>query len=152
MSAGRLVIGTRGSALAGAQAEGIRAQLARLHPGLDLQVRIVKTRGDGDSAPPLWAIGGQGIFTKELEEGLRKGEIDLAVHSLKDMPTRLPDDMEIAAVPRRADPRDALVTREGLSLKDLPAGTAVGTSSLRRMAQLVCERPDLSPDGKRGRC
>lgn len=145
----RLVLGTRGSALAQAQTAWTRARLLEAHPGLQVEIRIIETRGDREGAP-LWAIGGKGLFTQELETELQAGRIDAAVHSLKDLPTALPDAFAVLAVPRRVDPRDALVTRAGLDFDALPPGTAVGTSSLRRMAQLVSQRPDLSPRNLRG--
>lgn len=148
MTAGRLVLGTRGSALARAQAGLVRAELLRLHSGLAVEVRVVRTRGD-DGTSPLWEVGGRGLFTKELEQSLLAGEVDAAVHSLKDLPTQMKEGLALV-VPARGDARDALVTREGLSLDALPPGTAVGTSSLRRMAQLICARPDLRPRNLRG--
>jgi hydroxymethylbilane synthase len=145
----RLVLGTRGSPLARIQTGWVQAELLRLHPGLDVAIEVVETRGDTGNAP-LWTVSGDGIFTRELEEALKAGRIGAAVHSLKDMPTALPEDLVVAAVPRRADPRDALVTRGGLALEKLPPGTAVGTSSLRRIAQVIAARSDLRPRSLRG--
>lgn len=124
-----LKIGTRGSALALWQADHVAAELAETHPGLKTEKILFKTAGDRFLDRPLSELGGKGLFTKELEESLLNGEIDLAVHSLKDMPTALPDGLVIAAVPVRADVRDCLVTRAGA---DVDAATIVGTASLRR--------------------
>lgn len=143
-----LVIGSRGSKLALWQAEWVKAQLAAQHAHLEIRIDIIKTTGDVLKSAPLSVIGGRGVFTKELEEALRDKRIDLAVHSLKDLPTRLPDELGIAAVTEREDPRDALVLRADLrsqnfTLRTLPAKSIVGTSSLRRLAQLNHLRPDL---------
>ncbi len=149
MPSERLVLGTRGSALARAQTAQVRTELMRLNPGLEVALEIVETRGDAGTAP-LWDAAGDGVFTRELEEALKAGRIDAAVHSLKDLPTALPEDLMVAAVPRRADPRDALVTRDGLAFETLPAGSGIGTSSLRRIAQVIAARPDLRPRSLRG--
>ncbi|NOZ04982.1 MAG: hydroxymethylbilane synthase [Chloroflexi bacterium] len=137
------VIGTRASALALWQSEWVAAQLHRLYPELQFTLKRITTKGDRIVGKPLPEIGGKGLFTAELEEQLRTGEIDLAVHSLKDLPTDLPEDLVIGAVPQRADPLDVLVSRHNLHLVDLPAGAAVGTGSKRRAAQLLVYRPDL---------
>jgi len=133
-----LIIGSRGSKLALWQANHIKARLTQLRPDLATRVDIIKTTGDVRS-DPLSLIGGQGVFTKELEESLLKGQIDLAVHSLKDLPTILPDDLAIAAIGEREDPRDALIlpvnSRLAInSLKALPDQAVVGTSSQRRVS------------------
>ncbi len=125
-----LRIGTRGSALARWQAEYVRAGLAR--HGTDAELVIIRTSGDRDRQSPLREIGGKGVFTKELEDALLEERIDLAVHSMKDVPTTLPPGLEIAAICEREDPRDALISRGGLKLDELPRGARVGTSSLRR--------------------
>jgi hydroxymethylbilane synthase len=143
----RFVIGSRGSKLALWQAEWVRARLAKLRPGVEVRVEIVKTSGDVLRDAPLSVIGGQGAFTKELEEALLGGRIDIAVHSLKDLPTVLPEGLRVAAVTEREDARDALVLRAGAdghvgSLAELPRGAVVGTSSQRRRAQLKHVRPD----------
>lgn len=138
-----LTIGTRGSALALAQTELVRRALLAAQPGLEVAVRTITTRGDVVLDRPLAAIGGKGLFVVEIEAALRRGEIDLAVHSAKDLPARLPADLLLAAFPERADPRDALVTRSGARLAELPPGARVGTSSLRRACQLRRLRPDL---------
>ena len=150
-----LIIGSRGSRLALWQAEWVAERLRALHPQLPLRIEIIKTTGDKLKDVSLSIIGGRGVFTKELEEALLDGRIDLAAHSLKDLPTRLPDNLTIAAITEREDPRDALVLREGAqtaaaSLKALPPGATVGTSSLRRRAQLIHLRPDLSIKDLRG--
>ena len=144
-----MILASRASALALAQTESVAADLRRMHPGLAVRVETIRTRGDAETAAPLWAIGGQGLFTRELEEAMLAGKADAAVHSLKDMPTALPQAFDLV-VPLRADPRDALVTREGWTLETLPQGAAVGTSSLRRIALVVCARPDLGPRTLRG--
>ncbi len=149
------VIGSRGSKLALWQAEWVRARLAAARPGVEVRVEIVKTSGDVLRDAPLSVIGGQGAFTKELEEALSGGRIDIAVHSLKDLPTVVPEGLQITATPAREDVRDALVLPSGPepragSLADLPAGAAVGTSSLRRIAQLRHLRPDVAVKDLRG--
>jgi hydroxymethylbilane synthase len=145
-----LVIGTRGSKLALWQAEWIQARLKTIAPDLKVTLRTIKTSGDKILDVPLAAIGGKGLFVKEIEEALLREEIDLAVHSMKDVPTVLPDGLEIICVPVREDPRDALVSREAQRLDGLPKGASVGTSSLRRQAQLLHHRPDLKIQMLRG--
>jgi hydroxymethylbilane synthase len=150
-----LIIGSRGSKLALWQAEWVKAELERLHPELEVHLEIIKTTGDVMKVEPLSVIGGKGVFTKELEEALLDQRIDLAVHSLKDLPTILPPDLHIAAITEREDPRDALVLRRDLSIASpsiasLPEGATVGTSSQRRLAQLKHVRPDLSIRELRG--
>ena len=146
-----LVIGSRGSKLALWQAEQSRESLQLLNPGLDIKIEIIKTTGDVKN-DPLSVIGGKGVFTKELEEALLDGRIDIAVHSLKDLPTILPDGLAISAICKREDPRDALVLREGTggSLLDLPEHAVVGTSSQRRLAQLKALRGDVEVTELRG--
>src|SRR6185436_21135648 len=129
-----LVIGSRGSKLALWQAEQARLRLQALDPQVEIKIDIIKTTGDVKS-DPLSVIGGKGVFTKELEDALLDGRIDIAVHSLKDLPTILPDQLTIAAICKREDPRDALVMREQTtitSLLDLKEASVVGTSSQRR--------------------
>jgi hydroxymethylbilane synthase len=145
-----VAIGTRGSKLALAQTNMIRDALLAAHPGLNIAVERITTRGDVILDRPLSAIGDKGLFVTEIEDALRARRIDLAVHSAKDLPSELPPDMAIAAFPRRADPRDALVSRGGLRLADLPAGARLGTSSLRRACQLRHLRPDLRVEDLRG--
>jgi hydroxymethylbilane synthase len=140
-----LTIGSRGSALALWQANWVRERLEAL--GETCRIRIIKTTGDKITGVPLAQVGGKGLFTKEIEDALLAGRIDLAVHSLKDLPTELPAGLAIAAVPEREDARDAVV---GRPLKDLSGGAKVGTSSLRRTAQLRAARPDLVVEPVRG--
>jgi hydroxymethylbilane synthase len=146
-----LVIGSRGSKLALWQAEQARERLRLLHPQIDVHIEIIKTTGDVKN-DPLSVIGGKGVFTKELEDALLDGRIDIAVHSLKDLPTILPDRLSITAICEREDARDALVLREGTesSLLQLRKGAVVGTSSQRRLAQLKALRPDVEVKDLRG--
>ena len=145
-----LVIGTRGSALARWQAAHVAAELLRAHPSLIISERIVVTAGDRSQTGPVIDLGGKGVWVKEIEEGLLAGTIDLAVHSLKDVPAELAPGLALVAIPRRADPRDALVSRSGAPLVELPAGARVGTSSLRRVCQVRAARPDLAVEILRG--
>ncbi len=145
-----VVIGSRGSRLALWQAAWARETLLASRPDLQIEVEVIKTKGDRILDAPFSEIGGKGVFTKEIEDALLEGRIDLAVHSLKDLPTELPDGLEIGAVSPRADVRDALVSRNGEGLDGLPEGARIGTSSLRRQAQLRHLRPDLAPEGIRG--
>jgi len=140
-----LTIASRGSQLALWQARWVSAQLAGR--GHECRIEIIKTTGDKITDVPLAKVGTKGLFTKEIEEALLDGRADLAVHSLKDLPTELPEGLVIAAVPEREDPRDAVV---GKRLADLPHGAKVGTSSLRRAAQLRKLRPDLAVESVRG--
>src|SRR6185503_8810405 len=149
-----LVIGSRGSKLALWQAETFKNQLQITDPSLTVQIDVIKTTGDV-KADPLSVIGGKGVFTKELEEALLDHRIDIAVHSLKDLPTILPDTLTIAAICERADPRDALVLRSGddpddATLATLPERAVVGTSSQRRLAQLKHLRRDVEIKDVRG--
>jgi hydroxymethylbilane synthase len=141
-----LWLGTRGSPLALAQARMVKAALLAAEPGLDdgaVEIIIVSTQGDRIQDRTLADIGGKGLFTEEIEAGLLGGTLDLAVHSMKDMPTVLPAGLVISAVLPRADPRDALIARGPRSVAELPKGAVVGTASLRRQAQLRAARPDL---------
>ena len=149
------IIGSRGSKLALWQSEWVKARLAAERPEAENRIEVIKTSGDVMLNVPLAVIGGKGVFTKELEEALLAEEIDLAVHSLKDLPTTLPDNLAISAITEREDARDALILREGVaaannSLRGLPQGAIVGTSSLRRQAQLKHLRPDVSIKDLRG--
>ncbi len=149
-----LVIGSRGSRLALTQAEWVKGQLSLLTPDLEVIIEIIKTTGDLKTEP-LSVIGGKGVFTKELEDALLDGRIDIAVHSLKDLPTIIPERLTIAAVCERADPRDALVLRRDVdqndaSLGTLPEGAVVGTSSQRRLSQLKHLRQDVIVKDLRG--
>jgi hydroxymethylbilane synthase len=145
-----VTIGTRASKLALAQTELVRAALLAAHAGLVVEIKRITTKGDVILDRPLNAIGDKGLFVVEIEEALRAGQIDLAVHSAKDLPSELPPDMVLAAFPPRADPRDALIARGGRRLAELPKGAQVGTSSLRRACQLRHLRPDLRIDDLRG--
>lgn len=138
----RLKIGSRGSKLALTQSRAVGDLLTSQHPDLEVDIEIVQTKGDVTSGP-LRQFGGQGVFTKELENGLLDGRVDLAVHSLKDLPTDMHADLFLAAAPQREDVRDVLVTRDGCGLEDLPADACLGTGSLRRRCQLLHLRPDL---------
>ena len=143
-------IGTRGSLLARWQTDYVRDLLVAAHPNLTVEIVVMSTQGDRVLDTPLPMIGGKGLFTAELETALRNGAIDLAVHSLKDLPTEHPPGLTIAAMPPREDPRDVLVTRHGHTLRSLPPGATVGTSSPRRTAQLARLRPDLKTLDIRG--
>lgn len=136
-------IGTRRSKLSRWQANHIAGLLKALQPDTQIEIRAYSTRGDANPDAPLPAIGGKGLFTEALEKALRRGEIDSAVHSLKDLPVDLAADLALAAVPERGDHRDALVSRTGAPLAGLPPGARIGTGSLRRAAQLLAIRPDL---------
>ncbi|MGD0532456.1 MAG: hydroxymethylbilane synthase [Methyloceanibacter sp.] len=147
-----LLIGTRGSPLALWQARHVRALLIAAHgfEEADIKFRVITTSGDRISDKPLRDFGGKGLFTKEIDEALLGSEVDLAVHSMKDLPTELPSGISIAAVLPRADVRDAFISREGESLAALPRGAVVGSSSLRRQAQVRRLRPDLEVIDFRG--
>ncbi|MFT6556393.1 hydroxymethylbilane synthase [Sneathiella sp.] len=140
-------IGTRGSPLALAQAHETRERLLTAHPDLlgedDLQIVVIKTTGDQIQDRALSEAGGKGLFVKEIEEALIRGDIDLAVHSMKDMETSLPNGLVIDCILPREDPRDAFISKDGTALADMPPGSVIGTSSLRRQAQILNVRPDL---------
>ena len=150
MKCDTIIIGTRSSKLALWQADYVAARLREAYPELTVEKRLMTTKGDKILDAPLAKIGGKGLFTKELEQAMLAGEIDLAVHSLKDMPTEVPEGLAIAAITKRADPGDAFVSNRYASLAALPAGAAIGTSSLRRRAQLLHARPDLTIRDLRG--
>jgi hydroxymethylbilane synthase len=139
----KIRIGTRGSRLALWQASFIEAELKREHPDIPLERIIIKTEGDRDQTSSLTIIGGQGVFTKALETALREDQIDIAVHSLKDLPTKMHPELSLGAVPLRGPVEDVLVTANGYSLSDFPAGSTVATGSIRRRSQLMSLRPDL---------
>jgi len=147
---GALIIGTRGSPLAMAQTTLVRALLEKAHPGLVVEVQIIKTSGDMFGDVSLVKAGGKGLFTKEIEDQLLAGKIHIAIHSLKDLPTVLPVGLCIGATPTREDPRDVFIAKHAAKVTDLPIGARVGTSSLRRRAQLMARRPDLQIDEVRG--
>lgn len=142
-----LRIGTRGSPLALAQATLVRDRLAMVHPHLRapdaVELVLIRTSGDRILDRSLAEVGGKGLFTKELEEALLDGRVDLAVHSMKDVPTWFPSGLGIAALLPREDPRDVFISRDGVGLDRLPAGSVVGTAGLRRQAQILERRPDL---------
>lgn len=146
----KIRIGTRGSALALWQAEWVKAQLQHFWPSLAIELVIIKTSGDTIQDVSLSTIGGKGLFVKEIEEALLADAIDLAVHSMKDVPAELPDGLTISAVPKREDAHDVLITNHGETLMELPAGTRVGTSSLRRQALLLALNPGLRVEMLRG--
>jgi len=137
----KIVIGSRGSSLALWQANWVKDRLAAA--GHEIEIQIIKTSGDKLQNALLAASGTKGLFIKEIEEALLSGQVDLAVHSMKDLPTDLPEGLEVSAVPEREDPHDVLVATDGPSLQELPRGARVGTSSLRRQSQLLALRPDL---------
>ncbi len=145
----KVVIGTRGSKLALWQAEWVKSELQRMNPGLEVELNKIKTTGDKILDVPLAKVGGKGLFVKEIEEALLRGEADLAVHSMKDVPTEFPEGLHLAVICEREDPRDAFIARieNGESViagfESLPRGASVGTSSLRRSCQLLNRRPDL---------
>ena len=143
MNSGTITIGTRASKLALWQAEYIAGELEKHHPHCHVELKKMTTKGDRILDAPLAKIGGKGLFTKELEQAMLDGMIDLAVHSLKDMPTEVPEGLVIGAITERLDPGDAFVSVRYRTMEDLPNGARVGTSSLRRRAQLLAVRPDL---------
>jgi hydroxymethylbilane synthase len=149
-----LRIGTRGSPLALAQAEELKRRLGEAHPALRkagaVEISVIKTTGDKVQDRKLMEIGGKGLFTKEIEEALLAGTVDCAIHSAKDMETWLPEGLIIGCILPREDPRDALFAKKAKSIADLPKGAVVGTSSLRRQAQLLARRPDLKVVSLRG--
>jgi len=144
----KIVIGSRGSSLALWQANWVKDRLAAA--GHEIEIQIIKTSGDKLQNAALAASGTKGLFIKEIEEALLCGQVDLAVHSMKDLPTDLPEGLGVAAVPEREDPHDVLVSKDGQLLHELPAGARIGTSSLRRQSQLLALRPDLQMVPLRG--
>ena len=150
MSKARVVVATRKSALALAQSRAFIARLAALHPSVSFEELLVTTTGDVVQDRALSEIGGKGLFVKEIEEALLDGRADLAIHSLKDVPPALLPSLSIECIPEREDPRDVLVSKSGLPLAQLPAGSRVGTGSLRRRVQLLAFRRDLEVVAIRG--
>jgi hydroxymethylbilane synthase len=146
----KLIIATRESPLALWQAEFVRSALTRAHPGLEVQLLGMTSRGDQLLEAPLAKLGGKGLFVKELEEALLDGSADIAVHSMKDVPMDFPEGLGLFCICEREDPRDAFVSNRFDSLDALPAGSVVGTSSLRRQAQILARRPDLQIQFLRG--
>lgn len=143
-------LGTRGSPMALWQARWVAEALRRHHPGLTTELVVIRTEGDMNRRDPLSRIGGKGVFVKEIEEALLRQDIDLAVHSMKDVPTTLPSGLHLSAVPRRDDARDAFVGRDGSRLSEAHGPRRIGTSSLRRRAQLLALQPDLQVQDIRG--
>ena len=163
MKKNKVIIGTRGSKLALWQAEWVKSELKRINPGVEVVLKKIKTTGDMILNVPLAQVGGKGLFVKEIEEALMRGEVDLAVHSMKDIPTDLPERLHLAAICEREDPRDALIIRQNSELHtnsspvthhsllyNLSEGAHIGTSSLRRSCQLLNIRPDLNITQLRG--
>lgn len=152
----KIVIGTRGSALALWQAEWVKASLEKLSPGISIELNKIKTTGDKILDVPLAQVGGKGLFVKEIEEALLEGRADIAVHSMKDVPTEFPAGLHLAVICEREDPRDAFISamRDGSPrigrFDALPYGAKVGTSSLRRSCQVLNKRPDLRIEQLRG--
>ncbi len=152
----KIIIGTRGSKLAIWQAEWVKSELLKLYPNIKIELNKIKTTGDKILDVPLAKVGGKGLFVKEIEEALLKGEADIAVHSMKDVPTEFPDGLHLAIITKREDPRDAFISRIQDSkfkipkFKELPKGATIGTSSLRRSCQLLNIRPDLKIKQLRG--
>jgi len=147
----RLVVGTRGSKLSLKQTEHVLDELGKVEPGVEFKIKIIRTIGDVERDKPLFAMNRKGIFEKEIDLALLKGEIDLAVHSLKDVPTlRGDEEIIVAAISKRNSPLEALVSKDNVPFKMLPKGAIIGTSSLRRMAQIKFLRPDLKIKPIRG--
>jgi hydroxymethylbilane synthase len=143
-------IGTRGSLLATTQSTWVKRQIEKQYPDITIDMVTIVTKGDKILDVPLAKVGGKGLFVKELEEALLSKEVDLAVHSMKDVPSELPPSLHLGIVPEREDPRDAFIANNYASVAELPKGGKVGTSSLRRRAQLACLRSDLVIEDLRG--
>lgn len=151
MTKRKIVIATRGSKLALWQAEWIKSLLLEINTDFDIELNKIKTTGDKILDVPLAQVGGKGLFVKEIEEAMLRGEADLAVHSMKDVPTDLPEGLHLSAITKREDPRDAFIAGKGIkSFRDLPHGANIGTSSLRRICQLLNLRPDIKITQLRG--
>lgn len=146
----KLVLGTRGSMLARTQTQSVSERIQSSHPRIEIEIRVIRTSGDSQSDRPLSEIGGKGLFVKELEAALQRGEIDLAVHSLKDVPAALAPGLTLGAVLARADARDVLITRDGSRLRTLRKGAVIATGSMRRAVQLRAIRPDIEVRPIRG--
>ncbi|UOY94171.1 hydroxymethylbilane synthase [Ectobacillus sp. JY-23] len=146
----KIIVGSRKSKLALTQTNWVIEQLKQLGVPFEFEVKEIVTKGDVILDVTLSKVGGKGLFVKEIEQAMLDKEIDMAVHSMKDMPAVLPDGLTIGCVPKRVDPRDVFITKHGESLSDLPAGAVIGTSSLRRSSQLLAERPDLQIKWIRG--
>lgn len=146
----KLIIATRGSKLALWQSEHIKAQLEEAYEGLEVELKVMKTKGDIILDTPLAKIGGKGLFTKELEDAMLRGEAHIAVHSLKDVPTEFPDGLVLGVITKREDVRDCLLSEQYDSIEALPENAVVGTTSLRRRMQILALRPDLKIKNLRG--
>ena len=145
-----MTLGTRGSLLARTQSDWVASKLSVAHPGLVVAIKVIQTTGDMNREVPFSAVGTKGMFVKEIEQALLEGEIDFGVHSLKDMPSELPEGLEIGCTPTRENPFDALLSRNGLTLDQLPSGAVVGTSSVRRQTILKHGYPHLLIQELRG--
>ncbi|EFK96453.1 Porphobilinogen deaminase, partial [sediment metagenome] len=143
LMANPIKIGTRGSKLALWQAGWVKSILETDHASLRIELVSIKTKGDKILDVPLARVGGKGLFVKEIEEALMDRRVDIAVHSMKDMPSEIPPELSIGAIPKRETPKDVLISKSGLSLLDLPWGARIGTASLRRAAQIRHLRPDI---------
>lgn len=150
MKSNKIIIGTRGSTLALWQTEFVVSEIRVLNPDIEIEIRKIKTIGDKILDVPLAKVGGKGLFVKEIEESLLRGDIDLAVHSMKDVPTNLPSGLCIGAILKREDSRDVFISDSFGRIDELPPGASIGTSSLRRIAQLMSLRPDLKFKDLRG--
>ncbi|MBC8414621.1 hydroxymethylbilane synthase, partial [bacterium] len=150
MGKNKIVIATRGSMLALWQAEWIKSQLLEINPDFEVTLNKIKTTGDKILDVPLAQVGGKGLFVKEIEEAMLRNEADLAVHSMKDVPTELPEELHLSTITKREDPRDAFIAHKVKSFNDLPQGANIGTSSLRRICQLMSKRADLKITQLRG--
>jgi len=146
----KIVIGSRKSNLAMTQTRWVIDQLNQLNLGFEFEIKEIVTKGDKILDVMLSKVGGKGLFVKEIEKAMYDGDIDMAVHSMKDLPSEIAKGLTIGAVPKRVDPRDAFISNSGKTLKELPAGATVGTSSLRRSAQVLAQRPDLKIHWIRG--
>jgi hydroxymethylbilane synthase len=150
MNVHKIIIGSRGSQLALWQANWIKSELERLHSNVDINIRVITTSGDKIQDVPLAKIGGKGLFVKEIEEALLSKEVDLAVHSMKDVPMELPTELVVSVITKRESPLDALISKNGERLANLPQGATIGTSSLRRSSQLLKYRVDFKIHPLRG--
>lgn len=146
----KLIIGTRGSKLALWQANWVKSEIEKRNPGLTVELEKIKTTGDKILDVPLAKVGGKGLFVKEIEEALLENRVHLAVHSMKDVPTFFPEGLHLRAITKREDPRDAVFSRTGTKLFDLPKNAKIGTASLRRQAQILNRRPDFEIIALRG--
>jgi hydroxymethylbilane synthase len=145
-----IIIGTRGSALALAQPESVKKTILERFPDTEISLKIIKTSADKDLTASIRSGSTVGVFVKELEQELLNREIDIAVHSMKDMPTKIPAGLQVAAIPGREDVRDAFLAKSVRDLNELPAGSVIGTGSVRRQAQILALRPDLKVKDLRG--